>query len=229
MSLKFITGLQSKYDALTSKDEDAIYYISDTQRIYKGNTLYASGIKDIRVNGESVKTEEIVDISVPTKTSELQNDSGYIMAGDAPPEVYIGSEEPQGNEVIWIDNSTTAENINATKAYVDEVVNLSKTRIVTDADNSVIPAFELANNTEYRFMLELESIEFTLPENTTDDYISSIVFKSGATATTITYPDTIKWSGEDISSDKLVSASSKTYEILIYWNGFNYCGIVKGW
>lgn len=42
MSLKFITGLQSKYDALTSKDEDAIYYISDTQRIYKGDTLYSS-------------------------------------------------------------------------------------------------------------------------------------------------------------------------------------------
>ena len=57
---------------------------------------------------------------VPTKTSDLQNDSGYITADDAPPEVYIGSEEPQGNEIIWVDNSTNPENINATKAYVDE-------------------------------------------------------------------------------------------------------------
>lgn len=42
MSLEFITGPQSKYDALTEKNEDAIYYISDTQRIYKGSTLYSS-------------------------------------------------------------------------------------------------------------------------------------------------------------------------------------------
>lgn len=43
---------------------------------------------------------------------------------DAPPEVYIGSEQPQGNEKIWVDDSTTAENILATKAYVDEVFRL---------------------------------------------------------------------------------------------------------
>lgn len=59
---------------------------------------------------------------VPTKISQLQNDSGYITADDAPPEVYIGSEEPQGNEVIWVDNSTNPENINATKAYVNEKI-----------------------------------------------------------------------------------------------------------
>lgn len=63
-------------------------------------------------------------VEVPTKTSELQNDSGYITADDVPPEIYVGSEEPQGNEVIWVDDSTTAENIVATKAYVDEVFRL---------------------------------------------------------------------------------------------------------
>lgn len=49
---------------------------------------------------------------------DLQKISALV---EVPPEVYIGSEEPQGNEVIWVDNSTTAENIIATKAYVDEV------------------------------------------------------------------------------------------------------------
>lgn len=72
---------------------------------------------------EADKQEIAQKVKVPTKTSELQNDSGYITADDAPPEVYVGSEEPQGSEVLWIDNSTTPENINATKAYVDEVVN----------------------------------------------------------------------------------------------------------
>ena len=73
---------------------------------------------------ENDKKEIASKVAVPTKTSELQNDSGYITANDVPPEVYIGSSEPQGNEVIWVDNSTNPENINATKAYVDEVFRL---------------------------------------------------------------------------------------------------------
>ena len=68
---------------------------------------------------------------LPTKTSQLQNDSGYITAYDAPPEVYVGSEEPQGDEVIWVDDSTTPENINATKAYVDEIVNFALANVDT--------------------------------------------------------------------------------------------------
>lgn len=166
-------------------------------------------------------------VAVPTKTSELQNDSGYITADDAPPEVYIGSAEPQGNEVIWVDSSTTAENINATKAYVDEVVNLTNTRIVTDTENTVIPAFELADNTEYRFTLELESVEFTLPENPTDDYISSLVFKSGATATTIIYPDLIKWSGDNLTNDKFVPFANKRYTVMIWYDGI-WNGLARG-
>ena len=132
---------------------------------------------------------------------------------------------------VTIDSTITADSTNANAAgskAVYDFVQAQETQIITDSDNSVIPAFELAYNTEYRFMLELESIEFTLPDNPKDDYISSFVFKSGATATTITYPDTIKWTGDDISSDKFVPASSKTYEVLIYWNGINFCGIVKG-
>ena len=129
---------------------------------------------------------------------------------------------------LQITENATDDTIPTSKAVYD-FVKTQETQIMTDTENTVIPAFELADNTEYRFTLELESIEFTLPELPTDDYISSLVFKSGATATTITYPDTIKWTGEDISSDKFVPASGKTYEVLIYWNGIDFCGIVKGW
>lgn len=78
MSVKFHYGTQADYDSLENFDSTCIYFITDTQRIYRGDTLYASGIKDVRVNGESVKVEGIVDISVPTKTSELQNDSNFV-------------------------------------------------------------------------------------------------------------------------------------------------------
>lgn len=78
MSVKFQYGTQADYDSLENFDSTCIYFITDTQRVYKGNTLYTSGIKDVRVNGESVKTGEIVDISVPTKTSDLTNDSNFV-------------------------------------------------------------------------------------------------------------------------------------------------------
>lgn len=78
MSVKFQYGTQADYDSLENFDSTCIYFITDTQRVYRGSTLYASGIKDIKVNGESVKTGEDVDISVPTKTSQLENDSGFL-------------------------------------------------------------------------------------------------------------------------------------------------------
>lgn len=78
MSVKFQYGTQADYDSLENFDSTCIYFITDTQRVYRGDTLYASGIEDVRVNGESVKVEGIVDISVPTKTSELENDSNFV-------------------------------------------------------------------------------------------------------------------------------------------------------
>lgn len=42
-NVKFYFGLQSKYDALVEKDSLALYFIEDTQRLYKGNVLLATG------------------------------------------------------------------------------------------------------------------------------------------------------------------------------------------
>ena len=52
MLVKFISSLsQAQYDALATKDENAIYFIANTGRIYKGSTLYAgSGVKNVVVN-----------------------------------------------------------------------------------------------------------------------------------------------------------------------------------
>lgn len=45
----------------------------------------ASGVKDVEVNGESVVVDGIAEVSVPTSTSELENDSGFITENDIPP------------------------------------------------------------------------------------------------------------------------------------------------
>lgn len=98
----------------TETDNESIDWYEEY--IWVNNWWELIGTTKVDLSAYAQKSE------VPKKISELQNDSGYITADDAPPEVYIGSEEPQGNEVIWVDNSTNPENINATKAYVDEKI-----------------------------------------------------------------------------------------------------------
>jgi hypothetical protein len=42
-NVKFYFGTQAKYDALVEKNNMALYFIEDTQRLYKGSMLIASG------------------------------------------------------------------------------------------------------------------------------------------------------------------------------------------
>lgn len=130
MSLKFITGPQSKYDALTDKNEDAIYYISDTQRIYKGSTLYASGIKDIKVNGTSVKSGEDVEITIPTKTSNLTNDSDFVSDRN-----YVHTDNnfttPEKQKLGTLENyvDTAVKSCNTATEKATEIYNTVETKL----------------------------------------------------------------------------------------------------
>lgn len=63
-------------------------------------------VENVKVNGTSVINDKIAEIIVPTKTSELQNDSGYITADGISPEIQIGGEEPtDSNIVLWFDEN----------------------------------------------------------------------------------------------------------------------------
>lgn len=42
-SIKFIKGIQSQYDALHSRDQDTLYYLTDANKIYLGDTLMSRG------------------------------------------------------------------------------------------------------------------------------------------------------------------------------------------
>jgi hypothetical protein len=41
-------------------------------------------VTDVKVNGTSVVTNHVAEVTVPTKTSDLDNDSGFITSGDIP-------------------------------------------------------------------------------------------------------------------------------------------------
>lgn len=66
MNVRFIEITKAKFNQLTTKDDGALYVVKDGNKreLYKGSFFIASG------NANS--------IIVPTKTSQLTNDSGFI-------------------------------------------------------------------------------------------------------------------------------------------------------
>ena len=59
-------------------NEIIINNVDPQQILINGGGAQAYGIVDVLVNGISVVTNNVANVEVPTKTSELVNDSGFI-------------------------------------------------------------------------------------------------------------------------------------------------------
>ena len=83
-------------------------------------------------------------------------------------------------------------------------------------------------NTEYRGG-EMATLSVMLPVIIPDNYTSRLVFESGATATTLSYPaDTIKFIGDGCDSEgDFVPAASTSYEVDIKYLGTNSAGVKR--
>jgi hypothetical protein len=68
----------------------------------------------------------------------------------------------------------------------------------------------------------------SLPDTITDDYAVWLVFTSGDTATEIDYPDSIKWSGDDVSDGIFEPSESKIYNVGLWYDGTNVNAVVRG-
>ncbi len=98
------------------------------------------------------------------------------------------------------------------------------TTIITAAD--ITADITPANNTEYRYGV-LTSLSITLPEPE-DDYTAYIVFTSGETATETIYPDTLKWSGDDVIDGIFTPLTSRRYNIGIWYDGEHINAVARG-
>lgn len=96
--------------------------------------------------------------------------------------------------------------------------------LVTSADTSITQ--ELATETIYNYG-ELTALTITFPATPTASYISQVNFSSGTTATALTAPVDVVWSGDDIVSDVFVPDTSKRYSVLFFYDGASMCGIAK--
>ena len=98
---------------------------------------------------------------------------------------------------------------------------------INEEDNTTI---ELTNNTDF-LRDEVASLTISFPGGLslgTPFYRSSLSFKSGSTATTITYPTGIIWSGFDIKNGQFVPVAGKYYNIVFWRDYFGYNAVVRG-
>lgn len=102
-----------------------------------------------------------------------------------------------------------------------------KPTITTDSSSTTV-SVTLANNNEYRYTQNLTSLTITLPGTIADDFIAWVTFNSGSTATSAVYANTIKWSGDEVTSNVFVPAASKTYNICFFYDGINVNAIARG-
>ena len=88
-------------------------------------------------------------------------------------------------------------------------------------------AFYLAHNVERRFGI-CTDLQLHLPQSIPNDYISSLVFSSGNTATTLSYPERIVFTGDDCIDNVFVPKANTTYNVLFWYDGINVNAVSRG-
>lgn len=135
--------------------------------------------------------------------------------GDTGPRGPEGPEGPPGS-----DAEVTAANIASALGYTPEAQSTIQTLSATDS-------ITLSDNTIYNGG-EQTALTIALPATDTVGFICEIDFTSGTTATTLSYPNTIKWIGDDVANNVFIPVASKRYTIICAYDGVNYRFTVKG-
>ena len=97
-----------------------------------------------------------------------------------------------------------------------------------DCSSETTASITLSNNTEYRFSSDMESLTVSMPEGISEDYAAYVVFESGETATAVTYPDTLKWSGDDVIDGVFTPLPAHRYNIGIWYDGAELNAVSRG-
>lgn len=130
-------------------------------------------------------------------------------------------------------NGITDDELNAESTHpvsnrtVTNAVNEGKTVIEYPDDYFILAK----KNTEYRYLYPgANKIQIGMPTNSssTVDFICSLVFRSPETATEFTYSNNLKFTGDECSDGVFVPAAKTVYNIIFWYDGYNYNAVVRG-
>lgn len=170
---------------------------------------------------------------IPTDTADLTNGAGFItssaLSGYAT-EQWVG----QQGYLTGISSSdvTTAlgytpYNSSNPDGFITSSALTGYEQKATVQTLSATDSITLADNTIYSGS-EQTALTIALPATVDVSFICEIDFTSGTTATTLAYPNTIKWLGDDVANNIFIPAASKRYTIIVAYDGVNYRATVKG-
>lgn len=76
--VKFVYGVKSGYDALTVKDNDTLYFLTDTLQLYKGTAEYTKSCKLVSSLPASGQVQGVVYIRTSDFTAHVYNGADFV-------------------------------------------------------------------------------------------------------------------------------------------------------
>ena len=208
---------KSEMTVHVAQEVDVIALGLDTERTFRENS-----INEVKSDLDNCYTKLETDDKFATMDALIAT---HNTVGDLTSYLYSNVEPRLAGEIISREETDT-EIIN--------IINEIKGTVST-LENSIY-TFEFSNtyNTEIR-LPEVSNISFTFGDGEyTDDYTSGLSFDSGETPTSIDYTDSgiLNWVGTDCTTADGLSifqpSANTRYDIVFYFNGRQFIGLVNG-
>ena len=108
-NVRFYFGLQEKYDALIERDNLALYFIEDTQRLYKGDILIATGANATSMASGLMSKEDKIKLDNLVSGTALNLtpvDSSIVIVDseDGGKSIGVSISEQEGNALVAVDD-----------------------------------------------------------------------------------------------------------------------------
>lgn len=122
------------------------------------------------------------------------------------------------------------------KATKEEVAGLNTSIRKALGERETLSFLDI-HNTETRGSYPIDELTIDIPDGEyPEQFIAGLVFSSGETAPTVIYPANnriLQWVGTDCSSTDeysvFIPTSNKNYDIVFYFNGTHFVGLVNGY
>lgn len=226
-----VQGLTDRLNALADSDDETLDQMSEVVAYIKSNKALIDAITTGKVSvsdiidnlttnvsnkplsaAQGVKLKALIDaIVVPTKLSELENDSGYAKTTDIPDKLPNPQKLTFAGAVVAVYDGSGAVTVTIPEGSGGSGGTVRIEKESTDT------AVELEPNKLYIFP-EMSELTITLAEPSDTGIANEyhVVFQSGETAMSLTIPDTVR-----LPSSFSVDAN-KIYELSVMENCLTY-------